>query len=91
MDQKSASKGSDHGEVIETELSTDSGAYEDKATNKSSSFLIKAYGDDKKRKQERGSFTRGIAADLAAWYEKLRTAIENRDEEVILRAPSKEY
>jgi hypothetical protein len=54
--------------------------------NKPSTFLIHAYENGNKRRQERGRFTRGVVSELAAWYEKLRTAIENRDEEVILRA-----
>src|SRR5262245_60837724 len=54
--------------------------------NKASTFLIKVYENGNKRKTERGRFTRGVVSELAAWYEKLRTAIENRDEEVILRA-----
>jgi hypothetical protein len=60
--------------------------HQDLEVNKPSIYLIKAYENGDKRKTERGRFTRGIASELAAWYEKLRTAIENRDEEVILRA-----
>lgn len=54
--------------------------------NKPSDYLIKTFEDDSRRRQERGMAVNGLASDVAAWYEKLRTAIENRDEEVILRA-----
>ena len=54
--------------------------------NHNSNFLIKTYEGETKRRTERGMSVNPIASELAAWYEKLRTAIENRDEEVILRA-----
>ncbi len=73
-------------EVIETKLDHDTNTYEEHTVNKPSGFLIKAYDSGKNKHHDRGTFTRGIASELAAWYEKLRTAIENRDDEVILRA-----
>lgn len=54
--------------------------------NKNSEFLVKTYEEASKRRSEQGGNVSGIASELATWYEKLRTAIENRDEEVILRA-----
>lgn len=51
-----------------------------------SEFLIKAFEGEKSKNHESGITVNPVAAELAAWYEKLRTAIENRDEEVILRA-----
>ena len=53
--------------------------------NQDSDYLIKAYEEASRKKGDQG-FASGIASELAAWYERLRTAIENRDEEVILRA-----
>ncbi len=53
--------------------------------NQDSDYLIKAHGDASRKKHDQ-AFASGIASELAAWYERLRTAIENRDEEVILRA-----
>ena len=57
-----------------------------KNLNHNSEFLVKAFEEGNKKTNDKGTFTRGVAAELAAWYEKLRTAIENRDEEVILRS-----
>lgn len=57
-----------------------------KDVNQDSEFLIRAYEEDHNKNTERGMAVNLIASELAAWYEKLRTAIENRDEEVILRA-----
>ncbi len=54
--------------------------------NKASQYLTKAYETGNKPHHDKGNVARGIASELAAWYEKLRTAIENRDEEVILRS-----
>lgn len=53
--------------------------------NRDSDYLIKAHEEAGRKKRDQ-TFATGIAAELAAWYERLRTAIENRDEEVILRA-----
>ena len=58
----------------------------DAAVNKHSDYLINTYEDNGKRRREGGLSATGIASELASWYEKLLTAIENRDEEVILRA-----
>ena len=54
--------------------------------NKPSEYLIKTFEDNSRKHHEQGMSVNGLASDVAAWYEKLRTAIENRDEEVILRA-----
>lgn len=54
--------------------------------NKPSEYVVKTFEDESRRNNERGMAVNGLASDVAAWYEKLRTAIENRDEEVILRA-----
>jgi len=54
--------------------------------NQYSEFLVKTFEEEKDRISEKGLSVSPIAAEIAAWYEKLRTAIENRDEEVILRA-----
>lgn len=54
--------------------------------NQHSEFLVKIFEGEKNRSLGRGMSVDPIASELAAWYEKLRTAIENRDEEVILRA-----
>jgi hypothetical protein len=54
--------------------------------NQRSDFLIKTFDEHKNRNNEKGIAVNPIAAEIASWYEKLRTAIENRDEEVILRA-----
>jgi hypothetical protein len=83
MDQ---SKTSDTPGVIEAVPASKTSVTTPADVNKASTFLIKAYENGEKRRQERGRFTRGVVSELAAWYEKLRTAIENRDEEVILRA-----
>ena len=64
-------------EVIEGEIDP---------VNKHSDYLIKTFDENHRKKHEGGLSSGGIATELAAWYEKLRTAIENRDEEVILRA-----
>ena len=53
--------------------------------NQDSDYLIKAHEEASHKKRDQ-AFASGIASELAAWYERLRTAIENRDEEVILRA-----
>src|SRR3989344_1935593 len=53
--------------------------------NQDSDYLIKAHEEASRKKGDQ-AFATGIASELAAWYERLRTAIENRDEEVILRA-----
>ncbi len=55
-------------------------------TNKASNFLIKSFEGHKNTNYEKGMAVNPIASEVAAWYEKLRTAIENRDEEVILRS-----
>ncbi len=54
--------------------------------NKNSEFLLKTFGENHDKSHDRGISVSAIASEVAAWYEKLRTAIENRDEEVILRA-----
>src|SRR3989344_4513654 len=54
--------------------------------NQHSEFLIKTFEEQTSKNHERGISVNPIASELAAWYEKLRTAIENRDEEVILRS-----
>src|SRR3989344_4477378 len=76
----------DKSQAIQTKLVSETNTYEEHAVNKPTNFLIKTYEEDNKGHHDRGNFSRGVAAELAAWYEKLRTAIENRDEEVILRA-----
>jgi hypothetical protein len=53
--------------------------------NRDSDHLVKAHEEANRKKHDQ-AFATGIASELAAWYERLRTAIENRDEEVILRA-----
>src|SRR3989344_2604299 len=53
--------------------------------SKDSDYLIKAHEEASRKKHDQ-AFATGIASELAAWYERLRTAIENSDEEVILRA-----
>ena len=53
--------------------------------NQDSDYLIKAHEEAGGKKGDQG-FASGIAAELSAWYERLRTAIENREDEVILRA-----
>lgn len=54
--------------------------------NQHSEFLIKTFDEQTNKNHEKGMSVNPIASELAAWYEKLRTAIENRDEEVILRS-----
>lgn len=54
--------------------------------NQYSEFLVKTFEEERDRISEKGLSVSPIAAEIAAWYEKLRTAIENRDEEVILRS-----
>ncbi len=54
--------------------------------NKPSDYLIKTFEDNSRKHHDRGMSVNGLASDVAAWYEKIRTAIENRDEEVILRS-----
>lgn len=54
--------------------------------NQNSDFLVKTFEEGVHKNHERGLAVNPIASELAAWYEKLRTAIENRDEEVILRS-----
>lgn len=69
-------------ETIPQEYSSDS----IEPLNKASEYLVKSFDENNRRRGERGMSVNGLASDVAAWYEKLRTAIENRDEEVILRA-----
>ncbi len=57
-----------------------------KKVNQHSEFLIRTFEEEILKNSEKGITVSPIASELAAWYEKLRTAIENRDEEVILRA-----
>lgn len=73
------------GEVIEGE-EVSSSERTDFITNRFTDHLIRTYEENSKRRGEGGLTATGIASELASWYEKLRTAIENRDEEVILRA-----
>lgn len=75
-------------EIIEGEhvVSTHANHVTDSGINHYSTFLLKAFEENRKRQGERGMAVNPIASELAAWYEKLRTAIENRDEEVILRS-----
>lgn len=54
--------------------------------NRQSDYLIKTFEGNKNKYTEKGMSVNPIASELASWYEKIRTAIENRDEEVILRA-----
>lgn len=61
-------------------------AQKSEALNKRSDYLVKAFEENGHRRSERGMAVNALASELAAWYEKLRTAIENRDEEVILRS-----
>lgn len=73
-------------EIIEGEkVSEDYSSTPQESLNKDSEYLIKAREEASRKKGDQG-FASGIASELAAWYERLRTAIENRDEEVILRA-----
>ena len=73
-------------EIIEGEkVSENHSQTPQRSLNKDSDYLIKAHEEASRRKRDQG-FASGIASELAAWYERLRTAIENRDEEVILRA-----
>ncbi len=75
-------KGSD---ILEGEQVTESADKNAPKLNKDSDYLIKAHEEASHKKRDQ-AFASGIASELAAWYERLRTAIENRDEEVILRA-----
>ncbi|HVZ12148.1 MAG TPA: hypothetical protein VG965_03900 [Patescibacteria group bacterium] len=80
------SGGIDRSDAMQTKLDASTNTYEEHSVTRATNFLIRTYEDDNRQRKDRGSFTGGIASELAAWYEKLRTAIENRDEEVILRA-----
>lgn len=72
-------------EVMEGEQITHHNNSSGVKLNQDSDYLIKAHEEASRKKGDQG-FASGIASELAAWYERLRTAIENRDEEVILRA-----
>lgn len=74
----------DEGQIIEGEQVSQNNSTVEKL-NQDSDYLIKAHEEASHKKGDQ-AFASGIASELAAWYERLRTAIENRDEEVILRA-----
>ncbi len=74
-------------EVIEgEEVRRDYSSKPHETLSKASDYLIRAFEDNGRRNREQGMAVNNLASELATWYEKLRTAIENRDEEVILRA-----
>ena len=58
----------------------------DKKLNQYSEFLVKTFELEYKQTSEKGITVNPIVSELASWYEKLRNAIEYRDDEVILRA-----
>ncbi|HVZ66818.1 MAG TPA: hypothetical protein VG917_01020 [Patescibacteria group bacterium] len=72
--------------IIDTVPITSHEAAPSSGLNKASDYLIKIFEEERKVNRERGIAVNPIASEVAAWYEKIRTAIENRDEEVILRA-----
>ena len=51
-----------------------------------SQTLISAYDKDTFQDEEKTISVNPVAADLATWYEKFRTAMDYRDDEVILRS-----
>ncbi|PJA90899.1 MAG: hypothetical protein CO136_00220 [Candidatus Levybacteria bacterium CG_4_9_14_3_um_filter_36_7] len=59
---------------------------EEKKLNHYSEFLVKEFCKKTVFNSEKGMTVNTIVSEIAAWYEKLRNAIEYRDEEVILRA-----
>lgn len=54
--------------------------------NQYSEFLVKIFEQEYKQTSEKGITVNPIVSELASWYEKLRNAIEYREDEVILRA-----
>src|SRR3989344_259548 len=50
------------------------------------SYLIKTFNQDISKKTEKGITVNPIVSEIAAWYEKLRNAMDYREDEVILRA-----
>lgn len=74
-------------EVIEGErIREDYSSESHEILNKASDYLVRSFEEHGRRNREQGMAVNNLASELATWYEKLRTAIENRDEEVILRA-----
>lgn len=49
-------------------------------------YLIKIFSQGTRRQSEQGIMVNPIVAELASWYEKLRNAMDYRDDEVVLRA-----
>lgn len=58
----------------------------DTRLNKYSEFLVKAYKKDVVESRESTDNVNPLVSELARWYEKMRNAIEYRDEEVVFRA-----
>src|SRR3989338_6959957 len=57
-----------------------------KTPTKLSQLLIAAYDKDHFQSQDKTISVNPVVADLASWYEKFRTAMDYRDDEVILRS-----
>jgi len=57
-----------------------------KQLNQYSQFLVQVFSKEHEARSEKGMTVNPLVAELASWYEKLRNAIEYREEEVILRA-----
>ncbi len=57
-----------------------------RSLSKISSILISAFDRNKLITQEKTISVNPVVAEVASWYEKLRTAMDYREEEVILRS-----
>lgn len=57
-----------------------------KTPTRLSQLLITAYDKDHFQSQDKTISVNPVVADLATWYEKFRTAMDYRDDEVILRS-----
>jgi len=58
----------------------------EKTLNLLASYLVQAFTKPAKAAYEQGITVNPIVAELASWYERLRNAMDYRDDEVILRA-----
>ncbi|HVT01558.1 MAG TPA: hypothetical protein VHE53_05030 [Patescibacteria group bacterium] len=86
MDDNNLGPVKDNPDIIEAEKVPTYQALPNNGLNRAADYLVKVFEEEKRVNRERGMAVNPIASEVAAWYEKIRTAIENRDEEVILRA-----
>ncbi len=54
--------------------------------NQYADYLVNIFEREQKHKGERGVKVNPLVSEIASWYEKMRNAVEYRDEEVVLRA-----